>query len=76
VVRELRAAAPSTPILVHANAGLPVFRDGMALFPESPEETALLVPELLRAGANIVGGCCGTTPDHIRAIGAALGRRA
>jgi 5-methyltetrahydrofolate--homocysteine methyltransferase len=74
VVRELRDAAPGTPILVHANAGLPVYRDGVASFPESPDEMALLVPELLKAGANIVGGCCGTTPDHIRAIGAALGR--
>jgi 5-methyltetrahydrofolate--homocysteine methyltransferase len=75
IVRELRDTAPTTPILVHANAGLPVSRDGLAVFPETPEETALLIPELLRAGANIVGGCCGTTPDHIRAIGAALGRR-
>jgi len=74
IVAEMRAAAPEAPILVHANAGLPVYRDGLAVFPETPEETALLVPELLRAGANIVGGCCGTTPDHIRAIGAAIGR--
>jgi 5-methyltetrahydrofolate--homocysteine methyltransferase len=74
IVQELRAAAPKTPILVQANAGLPVYRDGVAVFPESPEEMALLVPELLRAGANIIGGCCGTTPEHIRALGRALGR--
>jgi 5-methyltetrahydrofolate--homocysteine methyltransferase len=74
IVQELRAAAPKTSILVHANAGLPVFRDGLALYPESPEEMALLVPELLRAGANVIGGCCGTTPEHIRAFGRALGR--
>jgi 5-methyltetrahydrofolate--homocysteine methyltransferase len=74
IVREMRAAAPQTPILVHANAGLPVMRDGAAVFPETPEETALLVPELMQAGANIIGGCCGTTPDHIRAIGRAIGR--
>jgi 5-methyltetrahydrofolate--homocysteine methyltransferase len=74
IVQELRAAAPRTPILVQANAGLPVYRDGVAVFPESPEEMALLVPELLRAGANVIGGCCGTTPEHIRALGRALGR--
>ena len=74
IVQELRAAAPQTPILVHANAGLPVIRDGLAVYPESPEEMALLVPELLHAGANIIGGCCGTTPEHIRALGRALGR--
>jgi 5-methyltetrahydrofolate--homocysteine methyltransferase len=74
IVAELRAAAPQAPILVHANAGLPVYKDGLAVFPETPEETALLMPELLRAGANIIGGCCGTTPDHIRAIATAIGR--
>ena len=74
IVQELRAAAPQTPILVHANAGLPAIRDGLAVYPESPEEMALLVPEILHAGANIIGGCCGTTPEHIRAFGRALGR--
>ncbi len=74
ITREIRAAAPDTPILVHSNAGLPIVKDGVATFPEGPEEMALLVPELIKAGANVVGGCCGTTPDHIRALCRALGR--
>jgi 5-methyltetrahydrofolate--homocysteine methyltransferase len=74
ITREIRAAVPETPILVRADAGLPVYTDGAAVFPETPDEMALLVPELLRAGANSVGGCCGTTPDHIRALAAELKR--
>jgi 5-methyltetrahydrofolate--homocysteine methyltransferase len=72
VVREMRAVCPDTPILVQANAGAPQNVGGRTVFPESPEQMAAQVPALLEAGANIVGGCCGTTPDHIRALGAAV----
>ncbi len=68
IVKQLRENAPDTPILVHANAGLPVNKDGQDVFPDSPEDMAALAPDLAQAGANIIGGCCGTTPDHIRAI--------
>ena len=68
IVKELRAAAPSTPILVHANAGLPRNVDGVDIFPETPAEMAARVQAIVAAGANIVGGCCGTTPAHIQAI--------
>jgi 5-methyltetrahydrofolate--homocysteine methyltransferase len=68
IVREMRSAAPDTPILVHANAGLPHNVNGVDVFPDTPEEMARLVPALVAAGANIVGGCCGTTPAHITAI--------
>jgi len=68
IVKELRAAAPDTPILVQANAGRPVQTDAGTSFPETPAVTAGWVAELVAAGANIIGGCCGTTPDHIRAI--------
>jgi 5-methyltetrahydrofolate--homocysteine methyltransferase len=72
IVREMRSTNPTIPILVHANAGKPVLRDGVTVFPETPESMARLVPDLIRAGANIIGGCCGTTPDHIRAIAHAV----
>ncbi len=68
IVREMRAAAGATPILVHANAGLPNTVNGVDVFPESPEEMASRVKAVVEAGANIVGGCCGTTPAHIRAL--------
>jgi 5-methyltetrahydrofolate--homocysteine methyltransferase len=66
IVREIRALDPEIPVLVHANAGLPVYRDGKTLFPEGPEEMAALIDQLREAGANVIGGCCGTTPGHIR----------
>ena len=68
VVKEIRKAAPQAPILVHANAGLPVNRNGVDVFPDTPEMMAEFVPALIAAGANIIGGCCGTTPAHIAAI--------
>jgi 5-methyltetrahydrofolate--homocysteine methyltransferase len=68
IVREIKAATPKAFILVHANAGLPKNVNGVDIFPETPEEMARKVPELIKAGANIIGGCCGTTPAHIKAI--------
>jgi 5-methyltetrahydrofolate--homocysteine methyltransferase len=68
IVREIRAAVPDAPILVHANAGLPQNIDGKTVFPETPQDMAKHVPGLTAAGANIIGGCCGTTPAHIKAI--------
>lgn len=72
VVKEIRAAAPDTPILVHANAGMPVNRNGADVFPDTPAMMADFVPALLAAGADIIGGCCGTTPEHIAAIAKVL----
>lgn len=74
IVKEIRTTAPDIPVLVHANAGLPKNIDGMDVFPDTPEQMASLVPDLVDAGANIIGGCCGTTPDHIRAIKQAVER--
>jgi len=72
IVMELRTTDISKPILVHANAGLPVEKDGAVVFPETPEHMASLVPDLVASGASIVGGCCGTTPEHIRAMANAV----
>jgi 5-methyltetrahydrofolate--homocysteine methyltransferase len=68
IVKEMRAVAGGVPILVHANAGLPTNINGVDVFPESPEMMAAFVDKLIDAGANIIGGCCGTTPAHIKAI--------
>ncbi|MEI8198327.1 MAG: homocysteine S-methyltransferase family protein, partial [Phycisphaerae bacterium] len=56
------------PILIHANAGMPQLIDGKTVFKQTPSDMAKRVKELVAAGANIVGGCCGTTPEHIAAI--------
>jgi 5-methyltetrahydrofolate--homocysteine methyltransferase len=69
IAKQMRAAAPGVPILIHANAGVPVLiEDGKTYFPETPEYMASRVAELVAAGANIIGGCCGTTPEHIAAM--------
>ena len=71
ITRQMRAAAPQTPILIQANAGLPVLEDGKTLYKETPEFMASHMAELIAAGARIIGGCCGTTPAHIAALGRA-----
>ena len=60
------------PILAKPNAGQPVLEDMRTVYKETPEEMAAGLDAVLAAGANIVGGCCGSTPDHIRAFGAHL----
>ncbi|HDP34013.1 MAG TPA: methionine synthase [Candidatus Hydrogenedentes bacterium] len=69
VIAALHAVAPDTPLIVHPNAGRPVQQDdGSILYPETPACMAGNVRALIDAGASIIGGCCGTGPEHIRAI--------
>ena len=74
VVKEIRSCTPDSVILIHANAGLPETVNGRTVFPDTREEMASLVPDLVQAGANVIGGCCGTTPEHIAAIKSAIDR--
>jgi 5-methyltetrahydrofolate--homocysteine methyltransferase len=74
IAEHIRAADNKIPVIIQANAGIPEFIDGNTLFRESPEMMASYVPDLIKAGVSIIGGCCGTTPAHIRKIAAALGR--
>lgn len=67
IVSEMRAESKK-PILVHSNAGLPQLVQGQVVYRESPEIMAAKVKELIAAGAGIIGGCCGTTPEHIKAF--------
>ena len=72
LARQLRAATDA-PLLVHSNAGIPVARGGEVVYPESPEYMAPRLKAMVEeAGVNIVGGCCGTGPTHIRALVRAL----
>lgn len=73
VAEALRAAAPDVAIIIQPNAGRPIPReDGSVDYPETPEMMAANVSRLMQAGARIIGGCCGTRPEHIRAIRAAV----
>jgi 5-methyltetrahydrofolate--homocysteine methyltransferase len=66
ICRRLKAAT-DRPIWIKANAGLPEWVEGMAVYRTSPEAFSRWIPDLLEAGADFVGGCCGTTPEFIRA---------
>ena len=61
----------SLPVLIQPNAGLPECVDGCTHFRVGPEEFAAAMAELVRSGLRVTGGCCGTTPEHIRALSAA-----
>ncbi len=56
------------PLIIQSNAGLPVMRDDLPIYPETPQYMAENCRKLLECGVNIIGGCCGTTPAHIAAI--------
>ncbi|GIK53657.1 MAG: 5-methyltetrahydrofolate--homocysteine methyltransferase [Planctomycetota bacterium] len=62
----------SAPLLVEPNAGLPQLVQGKTVFPGSPEYMAEYAVEFAKLGVNIIGGCCGTNPRHIRAIADAV----
>lgn len=65
-------AKTANPIMAQPNAGMPKLEDDNVIYEETPEMMAEGVWGLVRAGANIVGGCCGTTPEHIRQFRAEL----
>lgn len=68
-------SASSLPVIVQPNAGLPVVENGVTRFPLSPEDMAPKMKAILDAGAAAIGGCCGTTPAHIRLMKALLDGR-
>jgi 5-methyltetrahydrofolate--homocysteine methyltransferase len=68
LARELRAATDGY-LLLQANAGIPAIKDGKIVYPETPTYMAERFKVLAQdVGINIIGGCCGTGPDHIRAL--------
>ncbi len=73
ICRRLHAAS-DRPIWIKPNAGLPEMIDGKTIYRQTAEEFASFVPQLLEAGAALIGGCCGTTPEFIRAVAAKLKR--
>ena len=72
IVSLLKSAIPindiGIPILAQPNAGKPKLVGDKTVFEMSPEQFAQGITECLQNGAGIVGGCCGTTPEHIRAV--------
>jgi 5-methyltetrahydrofolate--homocysteine methyltransferase len=70
-VEEMRSVA-NIPVLAKPNAGLPELHEGQTVYRMTPEEFAEAGAKLAEAGASILGGCCGTTPAHIRALAEAV----
>jgi len=75
IVTEFLAAAPALPLWVKPNAGVPRVVGDAVVYEAGPEELAQHVRGYADRGARIVGGCCGSTPEHVAAIARALGRR-
>ena len=65
-------AATEIPVWLNSNAGIPIIRQGQLIYPEDPQRMAEGFARLADIGVNILGGCCGTTPAHIRALVQAL----
>jgi len=75
IARECKKSA-SVPVIIQSNAGLPELKNGKTHYSESAGFFAEKIPELIDIGVAVIGGCCGTTPDHIRAIRALVDARA
>lgn len=75
-ITEALRALTNLPLWIKPNAGLPAEVEGRSVYRQTPEEFVARVPELLEKGANLVGGCCGTTPEHIRLMAELFRREA
>lgn len=67
-IAALMRNATGLPLWIKPNAGLPELVDGETVFRDTPEMMAERIPELVEAGVTFIGGCCGTTPEHIAAF--------
>lgn len=68
VVQDYARTEPSLPIWVKPNAGLPRLEGSIAKYDVTPEQMGAFARQAVRHGARVIGGCCGTTPEHLRAI--------
>ncbi len=74
VIEQMKVAKPDALLMAEPNAGIPTLEGTEAVYKDTPEQMAKFYPSLVKAGANIVGGCCGTTPAHIKALAKSIGR--
>lgn len=72
LAEELVDVAGTTPVIMQPNAGSPIVRNGKMHYAATPADLGALVTQLLDAGVQIVGGCCGTTPAHLHAMSMAM----
>ena len=72
VIEKMHSKDPEVILVAKANAGIPELVDGRPVYGASPATMADYALKTYAAGAKIIGSCCGSTPDHVRAIGEAL----
>ncbi len=72
LAEQLVAAAGSAFVIVQPNAGSPRTENGRTIYDATPEEMAATATRLLAAGVSIIGGCCGTAPEHLAAMSRAV----
>lgn len=74
IIAEMKKAT-NLPLLIEPNAGLPIIKDGQTIFPMNPSEFVAFVDKFISAGATIIGGCCGTSPEHIRYLSSTMANK-
>jgi 5-methyltetrahydrofolate--homocysteine methyltransferase len=72
VIQAMHTADPNAVLVAKSNAGIPQYVDGVLAYSGTPEVMARHAMRVRDLGAKIIGGCCGTTPEHIRAMSEAL----
>jgi len=71
-IKEIRSANPDLPIIAKANAGIPQMVGTEVVYNGSPEVMAAYAADVWKEGATLIGGCCGSSPDHVRAMAEAF----
>jgi 5-methyltetrahydrofolate--homocysteine methyltransferase len=75
VIAKMRRHSPQVRLVAKANAGIPAWKNGRAVYGAGPEEMAAYATAVADTGAWLIGACCGSTPAHLQAMAAALGER-
>ena len=75
VIEKMRRRAPAVRLVAKANAGIPAWKNGRAVYGAGPEEMAAYATAVAERGAWLIGACCGSTPAHLSAMATALGER-
>jgi 5-methyltetrahydrofolate--homocysteine methyltransferase len=74
VIEKMRETNPEVLLIGKPNAGIPHLEKGIAVYDAQPEDMAQFARNALELGATFIGGCCGSTPEHIRAMAQGLGK--
>jgi 5-methyltetrahydrofolate--homocysteine methyltransferase len=72
VIEKMHEADPNVRLIAKSNAGIPQMVKGVAVYDATPDDMGVYAKRVSQLGASIIGGCCGSTPDHIRAIRSSL----